>query len=97
MDERILVCLDVASGDVQWKRGRYGYAQLLLIDDRLLILAEDGRVVLVEASPKAHREIASFQGIEGQTWNHPVLTRGMLLIRNGAEAACYDLSESGGE
>ena len=91
LDEGILVCLDLATGKRQWKRGRYGYGQLLLIGDVILVQADTGEVVLIEATPARHRQIARFQAIEGKTWNHPVVTRGRLLVRNAQEAACYDL------
>lgn len=93
LDEGILTCLAVSDGKRQWKGGRYGYGQLLLVEDLLLMQAESGDVALVEATPERHRETARFQAIQGKTWNHPVLVRGRLLVRNAEEAACYDLSD----
>lgn len=92
LDEGILACLDVAAGEHTWKRGRYKYGQLLLIDDVLLVTDEWGKVALVEANPDRYREIASFQAVEGKTWNHPALANGRLLIRSDREAACFDVS-----
>lgn len=91
-DDGILSCIDYKTGKRQWKRGRYGYGQLLLINDMLLVQAESGEVVLVEATPDEFREVTRFQAIEGKTWNHPVVSRGRLFVRNAAEAACYDIS-----
>lgn len=93
LDDGTLTCLDIESGKVKWKSGRYGYGQMLLVGETLLILSESGRVVQVPASPSRPEEIASFQalGEEGITWNHPVLVRGKLLVRNGLEAACFEL------
>ncbi len=93
LDERILVSLDAETGKVT-KHRRYGYGQLLLCGERILVQAEDGAVALVEASPDNFREIARFQALDGQTWNHPVLVGGRLLVRNAAEAACYDIGAS---
>jgi outer membrane protein assembly factor BamB len=91
LDEGILSCIDAADGQRQWKKGRYRYGQMLMVDGDLLIVTEKGEVVLVEATPEGTREIGKFQAIEGKTWNHAVLNRGLLLVRNGQEAACYDL------
>ena len=91
LDEGILSCFDLSEGRRTWKRGRYRYGQVLMVGDDLLVAAESGEVALVEASPGAVREIARFQAIEGKTWNHPVVNRGRLFIRNSQEAACYDL------
>lgn len=91
LDEGILTCLEAATGERRWKRGRYGYGQMLLVDDLLLIQAESGDVVLVEAQPNEYQEVASFSALSGKTWNHPVLVGEHLLVRNGEEAACYRL------
>ena len=96
LNEGILACFDLETGKHKWKRGRYSFGQVLLIDDVLLVSSETGEIALVEATPKAYHEIARFQAIEGKTWNHPVVTRGLLLIRNGQEAACYDLRPASG-
>ncbi|MCH7687778.1 MAG: PQQ-like beta-propeller repeat protein, partial [Planctomycetes bacterium] len=92
LDERILSCVEFNTGQRKWrKRGKFGYGQLLLVDDALLILTESGEVVLFEAKPNSPRELGRFKAIEGITWNHPVLHKGRLLVRNGEEVACYDL------
>lgn len=94
LDEGILTCLDLETAKPQWKRGRYGYGQIVLIDDVLLIQAEKGDVVLVEASPEQHNEITRFSALTDKTWNHPVAVRGKLLVRNAEEVACFDISAS---
>lgn len=94
LDEGILACLDVRDGKLLWKGGRYGFGQILLIDKWLLVLAESGEVALVRAEPDRFTEVARFQAINGRTWNCPAVWKGLLLVRNGDEAACYDLRPS---
>jgi outer membrane protein assembly factor BamB len=91
LDESILACLDAATGDQKWKGGRYGYGQVLLAGDHLVVLTEDGEVVLVRATPERHHELARFRAIDGKTWNHPVVADGRLLVRNLREMAAFDI------
>ncbi len=93
LDGGFLTCLDVKSGERKWKGGRYGKGQVLLLEESelLLVLAESGRVHLLSANPTEHAELASFQAIEGKTWNHPVVVGDRLYVRNAQEAACYVL------
>lgn len=91
LDDGILVCLDVHDGKRQWKRGRYGHGQMMLVDDLLLIISERGDLALVDASPDAYREVAFMPAIDGKTWNNPALAGAYLLVRNSQEAACFKL------
>lgn len=93
IDGSMFSCVDLRTGTRVWKDGRYGKGQSLLLEssDQILIAAENGRVVLLQADPAAHKEITSFQALQGKTWNHPVVVGDKLLVRNGAEAACYAL------
>jgi hypothetical protein len=45
----------------------------------------------VRAAPDQFTEVARFKAIEGKTWNHPVLVRDVLLVRNGEEMAAFRL------
>jgi outer membrane protein assembly factor BamB len=91
LDEAILACIDASTGELKWKGGRYGYGQLVLANGHLIVLAENGELVLVAASPDSHQELARFAALEGKTWNHPALSDGYLLVRNGQEMAAFDL------
>jgi len=90
-DGPILACLDLKDGRRCWKSGRYGFGQMLLVDDLLLLQDENGPVVLIEATPEAHREIAKLRALSERTWNTPALAGRYLLVRNDREAVCYEL------
>jgi len=91
LDESILACLDANTGEQKWKGGRYGYGQILLAGDHVIVLTEDGEVALVRATPERHEEVARFEAISGKTWNHPVIADGRLLVRNIQEMAAFDI------
>ncbi|QDT66158.1 outer membrane protein assembly factor BamB family protein [Calycomorphotria hydatis] len=92
-DVAIFGCIDLETGKRQWKGGRYGKGQVLLLTEsgQLLVLSEKGELVLLNATPTAHEEIAKVQVLEGKTWNHPILVGDRIYLRNAEEAACYRL------
>jgi outer membrane protein assembly factor BamB len=91
LDDGILACLDLGTGELKWKDGRYGHGQFLLVRGLLLVTAENGEVALVDPAPTGRRELTRFQALEGKTWNPPALGGDLLLVRNDQEAACYRL------
>lgn len=91
LDEDILTCLAAETGERKWKDGRYGYGQIILASGHLVVLCGDGDLALVKATPERHVELARFPAIHGKTWNHPAIGGGRLLVRNGAEMACFDI------
>jgi outer membrane protein assembly factor BamB len=96
-DGSILACIELEGGERQWKGGRYGNGQLVLLADQnlLLVLSEEGELVLVDASPAQFTEIARVPAIDGRTWNHPVLVGNVLLTRNDQEMAAFRLPLAG--
>ncbi len=91
LDDGIFVCVEIATGQLRWKEGRYGHGQILLVDQLLLIMAESGDLVLFEPRPDTPRELARFPVLTGKTWNPPALAGDLLLMRNDREAACFRL------
>jgi outer membrane protein assembly factor BamB len=92
LDEGILSCVDASTGERKWKGGRYGYGQLLLASNHLIVITESGELVLVRATPDQHAEISRFPALEGKTWNVPAISNNRLLVRNMTQMAAYNLS-----
>ena len=93
IDEGILACLHMRTGKQVWKRGRYGYGQILLAGDAIVVQVEGGDVVFVEATTEKFQELLRFPALDGKSWNHPVVWNGLLLVRNGEEAVCFQLAK----
>jgi outer membrane protein assembly factor BamB len=91
LSDGILECVDLSDGKRRWKKGRFGHGQILGVDDLLLVQAESGEVVLVEATPASMRVLSRLSGLTSKTWNNPCLSGRYLLIRNAEEACCYEL------
>ena len=93
-DGAILSSINLQDGKRNWKGGRYGNGQMILLaeQDLLLVLSEDGELALVSATTDGYREIARFTALDGKSWNHPVLVGSLLLVRNGEEMAAFRLT-----
>jgi outer membrane protein assembly factor BamB len=94
-DKNFFVCVNLDDGKTKWKARGYGSGEVLLLADQsvLLVLAETGEVALLSASPEGHSVLGKIEAIKGKTWNHPVVAQGKLFVRNGDEAACYELAQ----
>lgn len=92
-DGSIMSCIDLTDGTRKWKGGRYGQGQAVLLADQdlLLVTAEEGDLALVQATPEKHVEVARIPGLDGKTWNHPVIVGDVLLVRNGEQMAAFKL------
>ena len=93
-DGNILSSINLDDGKRNWKGGRFGNGQLLLLADQdlLLVLSEDGELALVAATPDNFTELARFPALNAKTWNHPVLVGDVLLVRNGEEMVAFRLA-----
>jgi outer membrane protein assembly factor BamB len=96
-DNNILASINLETGERAWKGGRYGNGQLVLLKDQdvLLVTSEDGELALVSATPDKYTEIAKIRIFESKTWNHPVIVRDLLLVRNGEQMAAFKLPVTG--
>lgn len=95
LDDGVLVCLDPATGERCWKKGRFGHGQMILVGDLLLLTTEKGEVLLIEPNSEDLRELGSFAPFEGKTWNPPALAGSLLLLRTDSEAVLYELPVAG--
>ncbi|MEJ7592577.1 MAG: hypothetical protein WKF77_13575 [Planctomycetaceae bacterium] len=91
LDDGILCCIALEDGTRRWKNGRYGFGQLILVNDCLIIQAESGSLAIVKADPHSFLEIDTLKALNDRTWNQPVISGRHLLVRNDREAACFEL------
>lgn len=91
LDDGIMTCIELERGRRQWKDGRYGHGQMILVGDLLILTAENGEVVLIDPSPDELIELGRFRVFSEKTWNPPALAGSRLFLRNDQEAACVGL------
>jgi len=100
-DADSFVCVRLEDGRRTWRTKAYGSGQVLLLADQGVLLVQSEKpcvAALVQATPEACKELGRFPAFaaDEKTWNHPVVAHGKLFVRNGEEAACFQLTEETG-
>jgi outer membrane protein assembly factor BamB len=78
-----LHCVELKSGNVLWTKKKVGkyHATLLRVKNGLLMLEEEGDLVLIDPNPAAYKELARAK-VSGNTWAHPALSDGKFYVRD---------------
>ena len=90
----IIVCLELETGEVAWEKRSVGKGSLSYADGHLYLRSEKGPIALIEANPKAYTEKGQFKQPDRsrrQSWAHPVIANGRLLLRDQDKLFSYDL------
>ena len=102
------VCVDFKTGEIKWgpekpPAGGQKSAAVLYADGRLYFRYENGVLVLIDPSPTELKVVSSFQLPKAdqrshpQSWPHPVIVDGKLLIRDQTVMYCYDVKSNATE
>ena len=92
-DEAVLKCLRLGDGQVQWKQRGLGRGTLLAGDGKLVVLSEDGELVIADATSDRFRVRSRAQVLDAdRCWTVPVLADGRLYCRSSqGQLVCLDL------
>ncbi|HNX34037.1 MAG TPA: PQQ-like beta-propeller repeat protein [Kiritimatiellia bacterium] len=91
-NDESLVCVEWATGEKKWSESSVRRGSLTAADGRLVLLSENGKLVVAEAAPQAYRPLAQAQILEGRCWSVPVLSGGLLFARNAqGDVVCLSL------
>ena len=92
------VCFSAKTGERKWSQPGFGqgkrdYSSTIIAGENLLVLTEDGTLLLLAANPEKYTELGRLQ-VCGNTWSFPAYAEGKLYVRDGRQLACYDLINS---
>jgi outer membrane protein assembly factor BamB len=93
--DRDFVCVDAATGGLKWShsgfgQGRRDYASTIVVGRHLLVLTEQGTLLLIAADAGRYTELGRLQ-VCGSTWSFPALADGRLLVRDGRQLVALEL------
>ena len=61
------------------------------VGEDLVVLADDGDITIVEATPTAYSEIAGVDLLDGKCWSSPILSDNRIYARSTTEGICFEL------
>ena len=88
-----LRCVEAKTGKVIWakeKIGKYHAAMIHTANDKLLMLSDNGDLILLEPNIKGYKEL-SRSNVCGETWAHPAISNGYVYIRDNKNLLCIKL------
>jgi hypothetical protein len=88
-----LTAMDITSGRVAWQDRSFARAQLLLADNKLVILDEDGTLGLATVSPTGLQVLAKAPILNHLAWTPPTLSGTRLFVRDRKTIAAYELGK----
>lgn len=87
-----LTCVELKTGTVRWTEPSVGCGSLMAANGRLIVLSDEGELMIAPASPEKFAPSAKAKVLDGKCWTVPVLANGRLYCRNAAgDLACVDL------
>jgi outer membrane protein assembly factor BamB len=89
--EATLHCVEAATGKVLWSKapiGTYHASLMRTGNNKLILLTDGGALALLEPDPTAYRELARSRVSGPETWAHPAMSNGLLIIRDNKAVIC---------
>jgi outer membrane protein assembly factor BamB len=87
-----LKCMEFRTGEVKWAHPLDGLASLTAADGKLIVLNEDGTLMIARAAPERFESLAQARVMTGKCWTVPVLANGRIYCRNAdGDLACIDV------
>ena len=94
-----LMCFALEDGSLAWSNPDFArYGTLMMADGKLIILDEQGELVIASATPAGYEELARTKLFDDRCWVMPVLANGRIYARtNKGEMVCLDVRETAKE
>ena len=87
-----LRCIEFKTGTVKWSAEGLGRASFIMVDGHLIALGERGDLALIEVNQEKYIEKARARVLDYPCWTPPVLSHGLLYVRNENLLTCLDLN-----
>ena len=81
-----LQCVDLLTGKIRWSQKGFGPGNLIRTGNTLLVLSDDGELIITEANTEKYIEHKRRKILSGKCWSTPILIDKLILARSTKEA-----------
>lgn len=104
-----LRCLNWKTGNVAWEQTGFARSSILKVDKHLVVIGEYGKLALVKMTADEFEQVTEFDpsscvfvdgtkcglgALRYPCWAAPILSHGMMIIRDKNRVICFDLIPS---
>ena len=82
-----LQCVDIETGRILWSKEGFGPGNLIRSGENLIVLSDDGHLIIVSARPDKYEELTRRKLLQGKCWSTPIIGNDYLLVRSTMEAS----------
>lgn len=95
-----LRCVDWRSGNVMWKQPGLARTSLTYIDGHLIVMGEEGQLLLIKADPERFDVVTRYEPGDGENairfkrpcWAAPIVSHGLMYVRGRDQLVCFELT-----
>ena len=86
-----LRAVDFRTGRVRWSEEKFGAGTLTLAGDQLIVMREDGELILAPVTPSGFKPTARARVLPATVRAYPAIDSGFFYVRNDSTLVCLDL------
>ena len=81
----------IATGEIVWRSRAFAKATFVRVDDRVIVLDEEGKLALANFNPDGVKVLAESSQLTNPAWTPPTLSGTTLFIRDRVSVIALDL------
>jgi outer membrane protein assembly factor BamB len=85
--------VELRTGKVRWSEDKFGAGTVTRAGNRLLLMRENGELVMIRAAPDRFEALSRAQILPGTVRAYPAIANGLFYARNGNTLVCVRLGK----